>query len=219
LTKLGADQRRTSASIISLSGMVPGGVDESGPSIAALRRRVDTAMSASLTPVQQLARLRDVRASVQRTVESVRLPETQTITLTSKTADIPLTIHRAASGPTVVRLDFSANTNLHFLGGSSRVVHLPTTSTPFRIRVHADSPGDSIVQVRATSPNGTLLADTTKLVVRSTAVSGMGLIISFGSLAFLFLWWGRDIVRRRRRARVRPADLITIDEPIDADDP
>ncbi len=77
------------------------------------------------------------------------------------------------------------------------------------------------MNITATSPNGTLLAGSTKLVVRSTAVSGMGLVISFGSLAFLFLWWGRDIVRvrRRRRAnRVRPADLIDVPHGSDVDD-
>jgi hypothetical protein len=67
--------------------------------------------------------------------------------------------------------------------------------------------------VTATSPNGTLLVGTSKLVVRSTAASGVGLLISFGSLAFLLVWWVRDIVRvrrRRRAGRVRPADLIDV---------
>jgi HAMP domain-containing protein len=38
------------------------------------------------------------------------------------------------------------------------------------------------------------------LTVRSTAASGVGVMISAGAALFLAVWWGRDI-RRRRRAR------------------
>ncbi len=221
LTSLGVDSARTTASIVSLAEMVPGGARESARTVAALKGRVTVAASSALSVDEQTRRLAAVRADVQSTIATVRLPSTQTVTLTSRTADLPLTVHRPADGPTVVRLTFDTPTRLHLVDGASRVVHLKGASTQIRVRVHADAPGDSIVHVTATSPNGTLLAGSTKLVVRSTAVSGMGLVISFGSLAFLFLWWGRDIVRvrRRRRAdRVRPADLIDLPHGTDIDD-
>ena len=43
---------------------------------------------------------------------------------------------------------------------------------------------------------------TTRLSVRSSVVSGVGVVLMVGALVFLALWWGWDIHRRRRR-RVR----------------
>lgn len=213
LDDLALDLERTQAKVVSLASMVPGGVTRSAAISASLTHRVNTAASADLSSVDRTRRLAAVRTTVDGLVGTVRLPTTQTITLTSDTADLPLTIHRSASGPTLIRLHFDANTRLTFARGQSQLVRLTDTTTQLRIRVHSDSPGDSVVQVTATSPDGTLLVDTSKLVVRSTAVSGMGLLISFGSLAFLLVWWARDIVRvrrRRRSNRVRPSDLIDV---------
>ena len=213
LEDLARELERTQAKVVSLSTMAPGGADRSAAIAATLTRRVDTASSADLSPKERSGRLATVRKAVDDLVQTVRLPTNQTITLTSDTADIPLTIHRSASGPTMIRLKFDTNTRLTFAKGNSQLVRLTDTTTQLRIRVHSDSPGDSIVQVTATSPNGTLLVGTSKLVVRSTAASGMGLVISFGSLGFLLVWWARDIFRgrrRRRATRVRPADLIDV---------
>jgi hypothetical protein len=213
LDALARELDRTQAMIVSLSSMAPGGAARSAVTAAALTRRVDTAASADLGSAERARRLAAVRSTVDDLVGTVRMPASQTITLTSDTADIPLSIHRSAAGPTLIRLHFDANTRLTFDKGTSQLVHLTDTTTQLRVRVRSDSPGDSVVQVTATSPNGTLLVGTSKLVVRSTAASGMGLLISFGSLAFLLVWWVRDIVRvrrRRRAGRVRPADLIDV---------
>ncbi|QXC59836.1 hypothetical protein KSP35_15825 [Aquihabitans sp. G128] len=39
--------------------------------------------------------------------------------------------------------------------------------------------------------------------VRSTAVSGVGLLLTVGAGGFLALWWGRHWVRTRRKAQGR----------------
>lgn len=213
LDALAADLDRTQAKVVSLATMIPGGPSHSASLTRLLTRRVNTAASAALNARERARRLSIVRTEVDDVVATVRMPPTQTITLTSNTADLPFTVHRGPDGPTAIRLHFEANTRLEFAGGSSQLIHLSDTTNQLRIRIHSDAPGDSVVQVTATSPNGTLLVGNTKLVVRSTAASGMGVFISFGSLAFLLVWWIRDIIRvrrRRREDRVRPADLIDV---------
>ena len=213
LDDLARELDRTQAKVVSLSTMAPGGASRSATISTYLLRRVDIAASADLRTRERDRHLSAVRSTVDDLVQTVRLPANQTITLTSDTADIPLTIHRTATGPTMIRLEFDTNPRLTFAKGNSQLVRLSDDTTQLRIRVHSDSPGDSIVQVTATSPNGTLLVGTSKLVVRSTAASGMGLVISFGSLGFLLVWWARDIFRgrhRRRASRIRPADLIDV---------
>jgi hypothetical protein len=47
-----------------------------------------------------------------------------------------------------------------------------------------------------------LLIGNTKFTVRSTATSGVGLLLSAGAALFLVLWWARHILRGRRTARL-----------------
>lgn len=213
LSELAAQMSLTGGLVDSLATMVPGGTAPA----RTLTRRLRQQMSVAAAPgLGEAARDRDfasIRSQVTTTAKSVRLPPRQTITLTSDTASLPVTIRRPADGPTSVLIHIDAPNRLELPDGTTQTVHLDDTTTRFDIRVHSDSPGDTIVRLTATSPDNHLFVGTTEIVVRSTAASGVGFIISFGSLAFLVVWWGRDIVRTRRRRRARhvpPAELIDI---------
>ena len=43
------------------------------------------------------------------------------------------------------------------------------------------------------------IGGTTRITVRSTFVSGVGVFLTVGAVVFLALWWGWDIRRRRKR--------------------
>jgi len=68
--------------------------------------------------------------------------------------------------------------------------------------------------VLAVTTDGGLPIQTTKLSVRSSVVSGVGVVLMVGALAFLALWWGWDIHRRRKR-RVRD-DAVGATAPLPA---
>ncbi len=214
LVALGREMTTTGARVDALETMVPGGPEHS----EAVTRRFRQQMSLAAMPDVDTDRRRDrfaaIRAEVTGIAESVRLPERQTITLTSDTASLPFALRRPADGPTEVLVHIDAPDRLELLDGPTQAVHLEDQTTRFQIRVRSDSPGDTIVRMTVTSPDSELVVGTTEVVVRSTAASGVGLIISFGSLAFLVVWWARDIARTRRRRRARhvpPAELIDID--------
>ena len=66
------------------------------------------------------------------------------------------------------------------------------------------SPGTFPVTVEVTTEDG-LPIQTTRISVRSSVVSGVGVILMIGAALFLAAWWGWDI-RRRRRARAAALD-------------
>ena len=47
---------------------------------------------------------------------------------------------------------------------------------------------------------GVLLAEG-RYTIRSTAVSGVGVVLTIGAAGFLALWWGRHLRRARRERR------------------
>lgn len=207
---------RTRAKIAAYGAMLPGGKSTAKKTIDSYNRRISVATSADLSSEEALHRLDGVSHEIDDGLASVQIPQPQTITLTSRTSTVPLTIRRAAKGPTVVRLSLDTEARMRFSGGNDQLITLKDTVTRVELKVHVDAPGDSLVKVRVTSPDGSLLVGHSELRVRSTAVSGIGIIITAGSLVFLLVWWVRDIVRNRRQKaanRVRPADLIDINPP------
>ena len=196
-----------------LADMSPGGEVHSRALIRRLRQQTQLAAMPDETTTSRTRRFDAVATEVTNVAKSIRLPVRQTITLTSDSASLPLTIRRTKDGPREVLLHIDAPDRLDFPDGRAQKISLTEATTRATIRVHSDSPGDTIIGLTVTSPDGKLTAGNTELVVRSTAASGVGLVISFGSLAFLVIWWGRDIIRsrrRRRRSHIPPAELIDV---------
>ncbi|MFI5046844.1 MAG: DUF6049 family protein [Acidimicrobiia bacterium] len=146
------------------------------------------------------ALLDGIGASVDGFLAKIRVPEQSTVTLTSSTAEIPITFSNDTGQPVRVRIRLESN-RLLFPDGAERVVELPLKNHTERIRVETRGPGTFPVVVDVSTEGG-LPISTTRLSVRSSVVSGVGKVLMVGAVAFLALWWGWDIHRRRRR-RVR----------------
>ena len=69
----------------------------------------------------------------------------------------------------------------------------------------ARTSGSFPITVTMQSPDGSLIVGRTRLTVRSTAASGLGLILSGAAGAFLLLWWARHVLKGRRARRLVPA--------------
>jgi hypothetical protein len=156
--------------------------------------------------------LTGIAASVDGFLAHIRVPEPSTVTLTSNAAEIPISFDNDTGQPVRIRIRLESN-RLLFPDGAERVIELPPRNHTERIRVETNGPGTFPVVVDVTTEGG-LPIQTTKLSVRSSVVSGMGVVLMVGALAFLALWWGWDIHRRRRR-RVRD-DAIGATSPAPA---
>jgi hypothetical protein len=142
-------------------------------------------------------------ASIKRSIDDflahIRVPHRSTITLTSRSGEIPLTFRNDTGKIIDVSLELNSS-KLTFPEGASRAIRLPTRSTTLRIPVEARTSGTFPLHLSVTSTDGSLPVADSTLRVRSTAVSAVGIALMGGAVVFLVLWWGVHI-RRNRRAR------------------
>jgi hypothetical protein len=144
--------------------------------------------------------LGSVDASIDSFLAQIHVPEPSTITLTSSAGEIPLTF-RNDSGQIVSVLIELQSPKLDFPEGSARLVDLPPRSTTVRFAVESRTSGSFPLRLSVRSADGVLPITDSSFRVRSTAVSVAGLVLMIGAGAFLAVWWGWDIRRRRVRAR------------------
>ncbi len=172
------------------------------------------AESADLPGSTRQAILDRVGTTTQDVFKRIRLPGASSITVTSSNASVPLTVLSDPSVAAHVQLRLSS-TKLAFHeftppGGQPCVVAQPTLETcdlvlttavtTLRVPVEARTSGVFPLSVTLWSPDGSLQLDSNANTVRSTAVSGVGIIIIVVAALFLGAWWIRD-VRHGRRAR------------------
>jgi hypothetical protein len=149
----------------------------------------------------------------QMRIESaaLSLPSRRTITITSLSAKVPISVASKARTPLKVTLRLSEcppqatscdNTDISFLRHS-----IPLTLTPgnrtIEVRVAARSSGDFPIYLELATPSGVSVV-TTVLIIRSTAISGVAVVLTVVAGVFLIAWWGRSVLKRRRGRHARP---------------
>lgn len=162
------------------------------------------AEGAGLQPRRRKAYLDGVESGIAAQTSTVRVPDSRSITLTARTGEIPVTILSGAGYPINVQLRVSSD-KLDFPRGAVRAIGLSRQSTTERFSVRARTSGSFPLRVSLLSPDGSLVLGTSRFTVRSTAASGVGVVLSAGAGGFLLLWWGRHLVRGRRNRRLVPA--------------
>ncbi len=189
-----ADARSRLSSLTSMVG-------EGDPEVGAFDQRLLLSGASSFTLDEQLAYVDSVIAVTDERFSQVVAPDRQTYTLTSSDGDLPLTLLNEHDVPVQVLIELrSGSGNVEFRDGDRRLVALQPGSNPLRIPVHARAPGDSSFDIVVRSPDGVVVLDQVRYTVRSTAVPGLGVVLSAGAAGFLVIWWARHW-RRDRRAR------------------
>ena len=145
------------------------------------------------------AELAAVTSGIDSFVGQIHVPVNPTITVTARTAEIPITFLNDTDQTVQVRVHLSS-ADLTFPDGRVRDIELPPRNTTIRFAVEARGSGTFPLELRVTSPDGTLQLSQTEVQVRSTFVSNVGVFLTVGAVLFLALWWGNDFRRRRRRA-------------------
>jgi hypothetical protein len=173
--------------------------DPTDPRLESWSRRLLVASAEALEPGDRRAYIDRVDAEIDDVLAQVDPPRQQSVTLTAREGEIPITLTTSSDRPlrVLVRLE---SDKLDFPDGDTQVVTLDGDGTAMTFTVRARTPGAFKLQVVLTSPDGRLPLSSGRLEVRSTAVSGVGVVLSVGAGAFLLLWWMRSL-RRDRRAR------------------
>jgi hypothetical protein len=172
------------------------------PQLETLHQLTLTSADASLDAEQRRAYLARVSEGIQGTVEAIDTPDDQTITLTARTGTIPLRLHNNNTFPVAVVVDLESE-RLEFPDGEQITTTLPPGDTQLDVRVRTRASGAFPLEARVSSPDGIIELSSTEYRVRSTALSGVGVVLSVGAGLILLGWWARHFRSlRRNRALV-----------------
>ena len=187
-----------------------GALDPGDPQADELDRRALVAGDRHLSTSEQLTRLDAVSAGVRTDLARIEAPARQTITFTARDGVVSLAL-RNTSGHAVHVVLHLDGPRLELPGHTDGLVPLTLSgddeTTRVEIDVRARASGDSPLDVTIVTPDGRITLGRTRITVRSTALSGVGVVLSVGALVFLLVWWGRHTLdaRRRRNRRLRHA--------------
>jgi hypothetical protein len=137
----------------------------------------------------------------------VSAPPEFRITLTSRSGSIPLNLTNDSSAPVNVRIELESD-QLAFPDGDVMEETLQPGGNPVEIRVRTRTSGAFPLNIVVTSPDGSIVLERTRFDIRSTTVSGVGLVLSIGAGLFLAVWWARHWRKTRRAKRLVPTEDI-----------
>jgi hypothetical protein len=162
-------------------------------------RHLLLATAAGLDDAARRAHLDAANAAMDDVSGRVTTVPTFTLTLTAREGTIPLTIRNDSGVPLHVQIHLNSQ-KLEFPDGDTidQVLKQPTTRIDIPVRARATGAFPLFIDVR--TPDGRSSLSTSRYTVRSTAVSGVGLLLSLGAGVFLVIWWARHW-RRTRRSR------------------
>lgn len=178
-------------------------IEAANPLDDALERLLIVAQAADLRPAQRAGYLRGITGVIDQQVALIQLPPNRSITLTARTGKIPITILSKADYPVHLQIEIESE-KLEFPQGADRAIDLTRRNTTERFSVRARTSGTFPLRLRLTSPDGSTVIGSSRFTVRSTAASGVGVLLSAGAGAFLLLWWARHHARGRRNRRLVP---------------
>jgi hypothetical protein len=199
--------RSTSARLAAFSSVL----DKDNPILERDKRMLLVALSDDLDPQSRRAQLGRVDANVRAGLHLIKLPSPRRITLTARTGSLPVTVLSEAGYPMQVSVRLQSD-KLSFpgagsTGDASQLKEVRPGNNQESFTVRARTAGSFPLHISVYSPNGQLLLASTTFTVQSTALSGVGLVLTAASLLFLAVWWGRHALRGRRARRLVPSPV------------
>lgn len=185
-----------------------------------LVRRLSATASRDLTADQRERRTRAVEAELRARFDAVSTPESDRVTLGARNAQFPLPITSTLDEPVSVLIELQASDRLD-LPDEPIPATLASERTTVQVPVGAKVTGDTPLRITVRTPDGRVILSESRYTVRSTAVSGVGVLLTIGAGLFLAVWWGRHWWRNRhggrharRRGHRAPPRVPTGDEPV-----
>jgi hypothetical protein len=143
---------------------------------------------------------------------AVTLPDEFRITLTSRSSTIPVRVTNLSETTLTVRIALESD-QLEFPDGDELTRDLEPGTTQIDVPVRARTSGAFTLDVTVTSTDRSIVLDRSTFDVRSTAISGVGLVLSIGACLFLAIWWARHWRSARRSRHLVPTDPVGDDAP------
>ncbi len=177
---------------IGADGTVGNGAGETD----AIRRGIITALSTNNTPEDRLGILESLEATLNEGLGVIDLHKGQPVTLAARSAPIPVVVESSADGPRKVMLRLQSDKVRSI--DDARIIEIPPGTTSIDVELEARSLGVSPLEVSMWTPDGSTMLASTQFEIRSTAIPGLGLLVTGGAVLLLASWWVLDARARRR---------------------
>ena len=163
----------------------------SHPDIASLASLVETSVAEELSESESDEYSGAFYTIISNVSKQFNAPEEQSVRLTSRQAEIPFTIESQLDNPANVSIHLKSDGRIRFPEGSIFNTTLLPGNNRISLLVEARTSGDSQIEIRVYSPdqNNLIELESTRILIRTTKLSGVGvflLIIALGVIAF---WW------------------------------
>ena len=137
-----------------------------------------------------------VQVDLREPFTSITIPTKDRVTLGARDARFPLPIESSLDYPVQVVIELEATDRVEFPRNRiERTLEPGRQVIPIRVKTRAA--GDTPVRITVRSPDDGVILDEGQYTIRSTAVSGVGVVLTIGAAVFLALWWGRHWKRNR----------------------
>lgn len=166
--------------------------------ILAGERALLTSLSSAFDRARARAELGVIGAASNEVLSQIRVPVGSTVTLTARKGEIPVTFLNETDRTLRVKVRLESD-KLFFPDGAVREIELPPRNTTVGFTVESRASGTFPLELTVTSVDDVLVIQSTRVRVRSTFVSGVGVFITVGAALFLAGWWLVHFRRRRRR--------------------
>jgi hypothetical protein len=185
--------------------------------VGVLGHELVVSLSAVFSVPQRAAIIGAALQSAQVALAKVRLPPSNSITLTSRQGSLPLTLLSSAGTLAHVRLVLSSE-ELSFMakrfdqgrcapigpGSEQCELTLSQATTALQVPVVVRTIGAFPLSLEIETPDGSEEIAAGTYTVRSTAISDLGLVLMVGAALFLAIWWARNARHGRRAKRLVP---------------
>ena len=138
-----------------------------------------------------------IAQDVAQKVSRIQTPPSRAVVLTTRNSTVPLRFRNGLPYPAKVRLRIRAP-RIEVRGGRTQVVTLQPGNNRIDLDVTSRAPGQSLLRIETTSPDGQIDVASTAIPVRSSTISGVGAAIGAVALLFLLAWWISSARRRHR---------------------
>jgi hypothetical protein len=201
--------RSNRRSVNSALSMIP----ESPYLVGSAVHRSLTSGDRSLSDDQRNGVVVSADAALRAITDEIVMTPQQVVTLTSRSGKVPLSIENRLQVPAHVHVNLRS-AKLDFPEGSEfDLVLAPGTTTRVDAQVTTRASGAFPLDVTVNTADGALPVTTARFTVRSTAISGIGLVISIGAGLFLLIWWIRHFRSSRRAAGLIGTTVSDVSDP------
>lgn len=166
-----------------------------------LKQAVLLGESAGLSPKERAAYLAAPGRELAREARRITLPGGKTITITSLSARVPISVY--SSAPTPLRVELVVASGDLSFKRHDYVFELRPKNNTKEISLSARTAGDFPLELEVRTVEGDFPLASGRLLIRSTAISGVAVALTAGAAVFLLAWWGRSVLRRKKGHHVR----------------